>query len=342
MKIAFLTRRGERSGSARVRVYQYLKYLQDLQVETAVLPRPSRSGPLAHGSYLAQALRLASWADVLVLQKPNQSKKLIDILVRLNRRLIVDIDDAVWCAPLTKSGSSAEKLSRKFSERFLYAVKRCNFVITGSNHLARATRNFFPKAEIISIPSSVDLKTYKIPKMNEPKQNLTIGWIGNPGNFSNLYHILPVLRTVCSEFKAKIKIISSCPPEFNGLPLEFEKWSVETEVQRLLEFDIGIMPLDNDQRSLGRCGYKAIQYMAVGVPVVSTGLGAGAEVVQDSITGFHANTPDEWLTRLRLLIEDASLRQTMGQQGRKRVESLYSVETNVHSLLDAFRRRMSL
>jgi glycosyltransferase involved in cell wall biosynthesis len=123
--------------------------------------------------------------------------------------------------------------------------------------------------------------------------------------------------------------------------MEFDAWSYQTEVRSLMDIDVGIMPLRDDERSLGRCGYKAIQYMAVGLPVVTTPVGAATEIVEDGRNGFHATTCEDWYRQLTILAKNAKLRQSMGKQNRNKVEENFSVQKNVYRLLDIFQQRMS-
>src|SRR5262249_30394047 len=120
----------------------------------------------------------------------------------------------------------------------------------------------------------------------------------------------------------------------------FIAWTSDGERDAILSFDLGIMPLRDDQRSRGRCGYKAIEYMAAGLPVVASPVGATSEVVDDGVTGFLPNGPAAWEDRLRALAGDVELRSTMGRAGRARVGERFSVRSTLPLLLDVFDRRV--
>ena len=73
---------------------------------------------------------------------------------------------------------------------------------------------------------------------------------------------------------------------------------MEDENEDLISFDVGLMPLDDDLWSRGKCGLKIIQYLSVGVPVVCTPVGINRDIVKDGQNGFWATTPEEWVDRL--------------------------------------------
>jgi glycosyltransferase involved in cell wall biosynthesis len=336
VKVGFLTRGSKYKGSTRVRVLQFLKYLNQAGIETRVLPRPSRKGFLRHSRYIARALDLAAWGDILFFQKPNQSKLLINSLCRLAKNLIIDIDDAVWSSHFLKTGPDSARTVQKFQQRLEHVLQHSKVAIAGSSYLERALKKSRPDAKVEIIPPCVDLEIYKNVKNSATNGKVRIGWIGSEGNLPDLLQIKEALNEVCKGRKTQLSIISSQPPDLKGIAVEFQRWSIESEVTALSKFDIGIMPLRDDERSKGRCGYKAIQYMAVGIPVVCSPVGSGLEVVEDGVTGFHASTGEEWMHRLKQLAEDADLRHRIGMQGRSRVEKLYSVQSNLPRLIDIF------
>jgi len=111
-----------------------------------------------------------------------------------------------------------------------------------------------------------------------------------------------------------------------GLPVEARSWSEASEVAEIQQFDIGIMPLPDEPFERGKCGYKLIQYMACGKPVVASPVGANTSIVRDGIEGFLASTDAEWMQLLGILCDDNALRQRMGAAGRVRVEAEYSLQ----------------
>lgn len=341
MKLGILTRGSETKGSSRLRAFQYVKHLERIGIETRILSRPWQASWITRSQYVMEAISLAAWADVLLLQKPNQSIKLLDLLYKVNSRLIVDFDDAVWASPPIQSSSRAVQLAHKFEVRLQHAIRRAGFVITGSHYLADWVKRSFPDCDVTVIPTSVDLDNYKQLKESRSLGPLTIGWIGSPGNLVDLVQVAPVLTLLYERYGARLRVISSCRPSLGNLDFDFEPWTAEAERDALQRLDIGIMPLDDSERSRGRCGFKAIQYMATGLPVIASPVGGAREVIEDGNTGYYAATPKQWLSRCNELIESTALRTQMGINGRHRVEKLYSVQNNLPVLLNILERRLA-
>ena len=103
-------------------------------------------------------------------------------------------------------------------------------------------------------------------------------------------------------------------------------WSVDSEADDIAACDIGIMPLVDSPWERGKCGYKLIQYMACGLPVIASPVGANVEIVSEGSDGMLAANDEQWQSALLALAENAVLRREMGVRGRAKVEALYSVQ----------------
>jgi glycosyltransferase involved in cell wall biosynthesis len=90
--------------------------------------------------------------------------------------------------------------------------------------------------------------------------------------------------------------------------------------------DIGLMPLPDTPFNRGKCGYKLIQYMACGLPVIASPVGVNREIVEPGVNGFLAETEDEWRNALTTLAHDPELRRRMGEAGRLKVEKTFSLQ----------------
>ncbi len=336
MKVAFLTRYGVERASSRVRCHQMAPHLAREGVEVRFLSWGDRTRRIDQVRYAAESLRLARWADVVVLQKPPHPPALIDALAARNRRLVVDFDDAVWAAPPARDGRAARS-HRELGRRLSHAIRRAGHVTTGSALLASVVRSRFPEAIITVFPSSVDLDVYDRVKDASPCAEPVVGWVGSPENLADFEPALPALREVAGE--VRLRVVSSEPLRAPGVESEFEPWSAEAAVDALLGFDLGVMPLRDDERSRGRCGFKAVEYMAAGLPVVASRVGSSAEVVIDGATGFLVSDVPSWIGRLRQLAGDPDLRAEMGARGRARVEERFSVQANLGTLLFVLERR---
>ena len=136
----------------------------------------------------------------------------------------------------------------------------------------------------------------------------------------------------------RMHVATGAPYALDGVEVVNEHWILGREIGYLQEADIGLMPLDDTPRARGKCAFKALQYMAVGTPVVVSPVGMNAEVVEDGVTGFLADTPEEWRDRLGRLIADPDLRERMGRAARERVRARYSHAVYYPVLKDTLER----
>ena len=154
-----------------------------------------------------------------------------------------------------------------------------------------------------------------------------MGWIGTKGNLKYLRKLESVFEALRQRFpRIKLKIVSNDFYDSPHLPIIKKPWRLEDENDDLVSFDIGLMPLDDDLWSRGKCGLKIIQYLSVGVPVVCTPVGINSDIVKDGENGFWATNHQEWVDRLSNLIQDPGLRLQMGLKGRETVEREYSLK----------------
>jgi glycosyltransferase involved in cell wall biosynthesis len=272
---------------------------------------------------LARSLRLARWADVTILQKPMQPVGAIRLVAAAARTLLVDLDDALW-APIADV-PDAERHARIRLRRLTVAVRLAAATLTGSAYLAEWIGVHLDARPAYVVPSAVALSTSEPSRTRSTRSPLVVGWIGSPSNLRDLEVARPALARLADDHQIVVRVVSSQRPELDGVPIDFRPWSPEGEAAELEGFDLGIMPLHDDEAGRGRCGYKAIQYMAAGLPVVASPVGGGAEVLDDGSTGFYARDPDAWcdaITKLR----DPDLRVQLGRAGIERVRRLYSRE----------------
>jgi len=304
--------------------------------ECRILPFPQRLTTITKVRYFLNALWLARWADVVVLQKLVLREAFLSIVKKINPRIVFDFDDALWAVPdALQQNPFAQVRHQVQTQRLQHIFTHACCVIAGSNYLANYAKKFASRVEVI--PSSVDLESYPL-KGNWSENPVVLGWIGSPENLVDFVPILPVLRELVRRTNELcIKIVSTCSPKWGGIPLLFEQWKLGQDITYLHSFDIGLMPLNDTERSRGRCAFKAIQYMAVGLPVVASPIGAALEVIVHGETGFFAGSMEEWVKYLSLLVKDKALRIKLGKVGRTRVEHLFSIQTNAPKLASVLR-----
>jgi glycosyltransferase involved in cell wall biosynthesis len=199
-------------------------------------------------------------------------------------------------------------------------------VFAGSPYLVDYVRQVNSAVEYL--PTVIDLNRYaKIRDYNQPsRKSFTIGWIGSPSTAHYLSAIAPALARFCHRHDARIILVGSGPVELAGFVVELREWVEARETSDLLEFDVGLMPLIDDPWSLGKCGFKLVQYMASGVPVVASPVGVNRNIVVPGVNGFLASDPDEWEDALEQLVNDRALCARLGAAGRAGVEQEYCVQ----------------
>jgi len=197
-------------------------------------------------------------------------------------------------------------------------------VIVGNSYLRDYALKFNPNVTVI--PTVIDTKRYRPREQYEFRGKPVIGWVGLAYNLSYLVRLrgaLLKLRKEVGDFE--LRIICSRPLKMDGVRTSFKRWSYEDEVVDIRGFDIGIMPLPDDEWARGKCGLKLLQYMACGVPVVASPVGVNTEIIRDGKNGFLARNEEEWIKKLSLLLRDEESRRQMGKAGRRTVQTRYSL-----------------
>jgi glycosyltransferase involved in cell wall biosynthesis len=240
---------------------------------------------------------------------------------------IVDYDDAMF----HRYDQHPSILVRALLGRKIDAVMRhADVVVAGNKYLAERAR-LAGATQIEVIPSVVDAARYK-PLPHEGSETPIVGWIGTPMTSRYLKPLIPVFQVLRNEFPVRFVAIGARSEEFEGTPIEARPWSEDTEVQSIQQIDIGIMPLQDSHWERGKCGYKLIQYMACGLPVVASPVGVNTEIVEHGVNGFLASDNARWLESLTALLSDAETRRRMGRKGREKVESWYCLQVQAPRL----------
>ncbi|MBI5682890.1 MAG: glycosyltransferase family 4 protein [Deltaproteobacteria bacterium] len=260
--------------------------------------------------------------DTVIIQKKTSFKGIELTLMRhLNPNIIFDFDDAVMFHELEHD----RPLTGKDIIKFLRTIKYCRAVVAGNRFLAEFATPNCPN--VFVLPTPIDTKKYSLKDYSGEKDKVVIGWIGVSGNLKYLKALEPALREICKRHPhVVLKIISNEALQMDGVNVECKKWQIEDEIGDLKSLDIGIMPLDDSLWARGKCGYKILQYMGAGVPVVASPVGINAEFIRHGENGFLATNIEEWERCLEQIIENPELRIQMGLKGRATVEEKYSVK----------------
>ncbi len=254
----------------------------------------------------------------------------------LRKRLIYDFDDAIWLPNTSEANRIAAGLKwhHKVSAICGWAYKNS----CGNAYLAAYARQY--NAHTVINPTTIDTVHLHNQVRNQLAPGpLVIGWTGTHSTLKYLLPLVPVLAQLEAEgLVFEFRVISNQPPEFDQplRSLRFVPWQKATEIPDLLTFHVGLMPLENDQWAQGKCAFKALQYMALGIPALVSPVGMNTEVVQDDVNGYICREPQDWHLRLRQLLTDAAHRQALGRAARATIEQRYSVVANTPNFLRLF------
>ena len=351
MKILALTRYTCLGASSRLRSYQYLSILRTMGIDVHVSPllrddyliRLYTNKPInwfmVCADYLMQAIKLLSARkfDLLWIEKelfPNLPAWFEQALNVLGIKYIVDFDDAIF----HNYDATSSILKKALASKIDKVMSNSALVICGNDYLAeRAHVAGATRVEII--PTVIDINRYTV---FETKANpkLVIGWIGTPRTVKYLEIIVPALQIVTNEFPLQLRVIGADFAAQN-LDIDCRCWTENSEVSEIQNCDVGIMPLIDSPWERGKCGYKLIQYMACGKPVIASPVGLNKEIVQQDVNGYLASTVDEWVQAFRALYFDAQNRLAMGAEGRKLVEEKYTLQVTAPRLVQLFNEVIS-
>jgi glycosyltransferase involved in cell wall biosynthesis len=246
--------------------------------------------------------------------------------------IIYDFDDSIWLPNISENNKKLAFL--KNPNKTKQILKLAHSVIAGNQFLADYAVQF--NQNITIIPTCVDTQKFKPSEHKSHQDKIIIGWSGSHTTIPHLELLLPTLEKIKLKFGDKIDFLVIGDPYFKypALNIQGIAWSETSEVQNLSKIDIGIMPLPNDEWSKGKCGFKGIQYMAMEIPTIMSPVGVNTEIIQDNINGFLADSEEEWLEKLTLLIENPTMREKIGKMGRKTVVEKYSIDANKDTYLN--------
>jgi glycosyltransferase involved in cell wall biosynthesis len=348
MRILALTRYDTLGASSRVRFYQYLPYLAEggIEIETSVFlsnaylaalyqRRGRRLRHIAMAFFRRlPALCKARRFDLLWIEKelfPWLPALAETLLKRLGVPYVADYDDAVFHNydrhrnPLFRA-----LLGRKIDQVMRHAA----IVVAGNPYLAeRAWEAGARRVEII--PSVIDLNRYPEPKFSRPRnpsEPVRIGWIGTPSTATFLRPVRVPLQRVADAPDLRLVLIGAGDTDTGISGAERLAWSEEREYELLDKLDVGIMPLADLPWERGKCGYKLIQYLACGKPVIASPVGVNAEIVEPGVNGFLAASDGEWTEAIETLASDAALRERMGRAAREKAVRGYSLQSQLPRL----------
>ena len=250
----------------------------------------------------------------------------------LRRKYIYDYDDAIWLPNYSKQNARFQKL--KTYKKVNKIIKWADVVTAGNSFLQDYGKQF--NNNVVIIPTTIDLINSHNKNTRQPDELVNIGWTGTHTTMSYLNELIPVLEELEKDYSFTFTVISNHAPEFNLDSMRFIKWNSETEIQDLATINIGVMPLTDNKWAKGKCGFKALQYMALNIPSIVSPVGVNNEIIKDGENGYLCSTLEEWKKTIVLLLNDKQLREQIGKEGYKTVHTKYSVEAKRDNYLNLF------
>jgi glycosyltransferase involved in cell wall biosynthesis len=246
--------------------------------------------------------------------------------------MVFDFDDAVFVA--YKSPSNGYLSYLKFPGKTATICRLSAHVMAGNQYLADYALK--QNANVTIVPTTIDTDKYLLVDRSIDPDVVTIGWSGSFSTVQHLDTIREALQELGKTEKFRLRVIGTPNYELPGVEVEALQWRSETEIEDLQKIDIGLMPLPDEDWSRGKCGLKALQYMALGIPTICSPVGVNSTIIQDGENGFLADDKDEWVAKLKQLIHSADLRKRLGENGRETVETGFSARSQAPRVLKIF------
>lgn len=353
MRILAIATNPETGASTRFRVVQWGPYLAraglSLSSDTffssagaEVLYQPGRrlsklayvlSGAMRRWVTLAHASRIA---DLLFIHRevfPLGRRCFFKKLEKFSGPIVYDYDDAMFL-PQRQGRGILTRLEDLETPKEIMALS--DVVLAGNQFLADYARRY--ASRVVLLPTCIDPEEFRPSDRPKSSSGCIVGWIGSHSTAKYLHSLLPVLERVASEHQFQLYVVGSLTPlHARRFEVIQAQWGLEREVEDFRRCDVGVYPLWDDDWSRGKCGFKAIQFMACGVPVVAAAVGVNREIIEDGVNGFLAATDEEWVEKLGLLLKDSNLREKLGQAGRQTVEERYSLDVHAPRLAAVLR-----
>ncbi len=336
--ILILSRYAELGASSRLRTFQYIPYLEAQGAAVEVAPffdddylesfyaTGNRQPGHVLRAYLRRwrAMASARRASVVWVEKeifPFLPAVFEGILARAGIPYVVDYDDAAFHT----YDRSRHAVVRRLLGNKLDPLLRGAYAVTAGNAYLEDYARAHGARNILRVPTVIKLARYPVCPPPESDE-IRIGWIGTPVTAKYLDVLRAPLARLAQSRRIRLVTVGAGPIGEFGIAVEQHAWSEASEAELIASMHIGTMPLPDEPWERGKCGYKLIQYMACGRPVIASPVGVNAEIVRPGENGFLAASEKEWLEAFTRLIEDRTLRQIMGANGRKLVETTYSLQ----------------
>jgi glycosyltransferase involved in cell wall biosynthesis len=362
MKVLGLASYPVEAAATRYRLQQFVQPLADRGIELTIRPflnsalfaqfyRKEAMVSTVLGLLKSSLMRMsdvvaANSADVIMIQREAMllGPPLVEWMITraLKRPVVLDLDDATYVSYTSPTYGRISKTLKWFSKTD-DLIRWARVVTCGNRAIAEYVSNKGAKARVI--PTVVDAEIFR-PAETRSRHEPVLGWIGTHSTFPYLESIFPVLQDLARSYDFQVKIVGSGKTEMGipGVKVDNLPWNLEREVADFQSIDIGLYPIDaalySGNWAAGKSGFKALQYMAVGIPYVATPVGASAEIGIEGTTHFCARTNEEWHKSLSMLLSDPIMRAQMGAAGRAHVIEHYGLPAQADKLAAVLREAL--
>lgn len=245
----------------------------------------------------------------------------------LKRPYVFDVDDSIWIkAPFGRSA-------------MIRIAKDAELVLAGNHYIADWFSAYAKNIQIV--PTAIDTERFFPRELSEREADrpFVVGWTGQSIGFPYLYSIEACLGEFLQDYDAEFWIMAEQHPRFQKIPsgkVRYFQWSPASEAEFVRKIDVGIMPLLSSDECRGKCGFKMLQYMSSGVPVVASPVGMNADILNMGQIGYAVRDGKDWYAALEHLYKDRSLGQHMGDAGRKIARKSFSRDVISSRLSEIF------
>ena len=322
--ILFITQSGDTLPSVRFRVLPYIKNWQKkgLNVKRYRIPKTFLNRLIFY-------LKIPS-SDIIILQKKLISPFELYLLKLKAKKICFDFDDAIWTNhPSVKITSKVKQKNKKNKRRLQYISKNIDLLICGNKFLEQNIAKYSSKSFVL--PTPIDTTIYRPSDQFNCKKNTTVGWIGTN---TNIYFIEKIISNIIKISDIDLKIISNIKNPNNLKGIIYEKWDSEKEIDQIKSFDIGLMPLIDDEYTQGKCGFKILQYMSCGVVPIASNIGFNKEIISHGYDGFLVDTDKDWEKYINTLKNNPEMRCKMAQRARKKIINNFDISISSRKLLN--------
>jgi O-antigen biosynthesis protein len=294
---------------------------------------------------------LCEKADVVIWQ-PVHHEHTLDFYLEMRHRhdkpMLVEVDDNYIDVPEWSEAFHSFMAMSHYRKTSIQHLRNADALIVTTPHLKQTYSQFNDHIEIM--PNSLDFKgdrkfvgwdTVSVRK----HEGIRIGWIGGRAHFNDLMAVAEPLREVLSR-NSEVKLVlvnsalkQSC--QLSGRPFPFEGLNVlvadrSVPINRYATFmasfgfDIGIAPLEDCNFNRSKSNLRWLEYSALKIPCVASGIGNFAETVRPGKDGLlvNNNNPDEWVTYLQGLVDSADFRARLGRDANARVKKDFNIKNN--------------